>query len=175
MTAETREYHKIVGRSLSWAGRARLWLGADHLLEVVSSTVVERYRRYFFHDTLAFVVQRTKMQVAWLWVQAVIGGGALLLAVGSALAGAEWAAEDWHILLYILAGISGVGAVLFFTLLGLNVLLGPSCRCHVLTSTGWHALAAPTRLKPAVRLQEQVVALVEAAQGKSPPPGSEFS
>jgi hypothetical protein len=168
-------YRKVSGRGLTLTGRGRIWLADDHLIEVISSMVVESYRRYFFQDTMAFVVQRTKTRLAWAWVQGGIGFVALLLGVGAAFIGASNSSEEWHVVMYILGGIAGALALICLTLLMINLLLGPSCRCHILTSTGWHALAAPTRLGPALRLQARVVPAIEAAQSATPAPGYETS
>ncbi len=170
MTPVAPVYRKMPGLSLTLTGRARIWMGDDHLLEVISNVVLERYRRYFFQDTLAFVLQRTKTRMAWAWVQGSIGFISLLVAGGAGWFGRAGASEDWHIAVYIFAGIAGVAAVVFLTLLVINLLLGPSCQCHVLTSTGWHALAAPARLGPAQRLQEWITPLIEAAQSELPAP-----
>jgi len=53
----------------------------------------------------------------------------------------------------------------------LNCLLGPTCRCHLLTtSAGWHPLAAPTRLRSARRVFAQLAPFIEAVQKAGAPP-----
>ncbi|MEP6672650.1 MAG: hypothetical protein ABJF10_26030 [Chthoniobacter sp.] len=170
MSTATPAYRKIPGGGFSWKGHGRLWLAEDHLLEVTSILVLEQYRRFFFQEARAFVVQRTNLRLIWGWILG--GAGAVLgLVAGSAL----WVAlanstEDWHIAFYFAAGPFGVGALFFLTLWVINLLLGPTCRCHLLTSTGWHALSAPTRMGPAGRAQAQIVSIIQTAQGPAPTP-----
>jgi len=164
MSAAAPAYRKLPGGGLTWKGRGQLWVGEDHLLEVSSFLMIEHYRRFFFYDVKAFIVQRTKLQLAWNWVHGGIGLVCVLMAAGSWGIGAEYADEDWHVGMYVLAVMFGVAAVILLTLFLVNWLLGPSCRCYLLTSTGWHALAAPARLGPAGRMQAQIIPLIEAAQ-----------
>ena len=170
MSAPAPHYRKLSGRSLNWAGLGRLWIGEGYLLEVNSILILEWYRRSFLHDAMAFIVQRSKRRSAWCWVLGCVGGFGLLGGGGAGWIGYAYRKEDWHVALYVLAGIAGFVSIISLILLTINVLLGPSCRCHVLTSTGWHPLSAPTRLGPALRIQAQIAPLIEAAQNQTPAP-----
>jgi hypothetical protein len=70
--------------------------------------------------------------------------------------------------LYFPAVFFGVCAVILLSLCAINLSLGPSCRCHLLTSAGWHALSAPRRLAPANRARVQIVSIIETTQGAAP-------
>jgi len=164
-------YRKVPGGGLSWKGHGGLWLAEDHLLEVTSVVVLENYRRFFFQDARAFIVRRTNVRFIWAWVLGGVAAVFALIAGGAWWLGAINAKEDWHVALYFPAVLFGLGAVALFVLLIINLALGPSCRCHLLTSTGWQALSAPTRLGRAQRAQEQIVSVVQAVQG--PPPAGE--
>jgi len=170
MSAPDPQYRKLSGRSLNWAGLGSLWIGDGYLLEVNSIFFLEWYRRYFLHDAMAFIVQRSKRRSAWCWVLGCVGGFGLLASGGAGWIGYANRKEDWHVALYVLAGIVGFVSIISLILLTINVLLGPSCRCHVLTSTGWHPLSAPNRLGPALRIQAQITPLIEAAQNQMPAP-----
>jgi hypothetical protein len=173
MNTAAPAYRKIPGGGLSWTGRGRLWLAEDHLLEVTSILVLESYRRFFFHEARAFVVQRTKARFVWSWI---LGGLGVVFGVIGGIAwwfGAANASEDWHVALYFPAIFFGGGAVIFLVLWVWNLALGPSCRCHLLTSAGWHALSAPTRLGPAGRAQALIISIIQTAQGPAPSPTAE--
>src|SRR6187402_736892 len=73
---------KIGGRG--WNGSASYWLGSDHLLVVEVVNYVERYRRFYFRDIQAMVVQQSRQQ---LWVNFALGMLTLLILVivGSAV------------------------------------------------------------------------------------------
>jgi hypothetical protein len=164
-------YRKVRGRGLSWRGHGSLWLAEDHLLEATSVIIAEHYRRFFFNDIRAFVLQRTKGRSNWAWFLGVVGGACALIAGGSVWFGMKNASEDWHSALYVPAVLFGIPAVCLLVLFVVNLLLGPTCRCHVLTATGWRVLSAPARVRPANRIQTQLAALIHAAQG--PPPAAE--
>jgi len=168
MSAAAPLHLKLPGGGVTWSGRGSLWLGEDHLLEVNSLLIVERYRRFFFHETKAFMVQRSKARFIWAMVQTGVGGIFAIVAALIAWPGASTAGDDWHVLFYVMAGIFGALALVCFVLLAINLALGPSCRCYVLTSTGWHALSAPARLGPAEQVQARVFPIIEAAQAPSP-------
>ncbi len=171
MNAPGPVYRKLPGRGLGWAGLGRLWIAEDHLLEVNSLLVSERYRRFFFKDISALVIRRTKVRLAWSIAHGVLGIGGALLAGGLWWGGTLVAEQEPRIMLWVFAGMAAPFALLFLVLLFINLLLGPTCRCHLqTTSAGWHPLAAPTRLRPARRFLAQFTPLLEAAQSASVPP-----
>jgi hypothetical protein len=172
MSGPSSLYRKVSGGGFSWKGYGGLWLAEDHLLEVSSVVVTETYRRFFFQDARAFVVRHTKVRVIWSWILGGLGAGLGLLSLLSWWIAAINFDQDWHVALYFPMAIFGVGAVVFLTLWGINLALGPTCRCHLLTATGWHALSAPTRLGRAARAQSQIASVIEASQGAVPSPGS---
>ena len=136
----------------------------------------ERYRRFFFKDISALVIQRTKIRLAWNIVHGVLGIGGALLAGGLWWGGATASEQGPRIMLWVFAGMTAPGAFFFLVLFFINVLLGPTCCCHLQTSAGWHPLAAPSRLRPARRFLAQLTPLIEAAQSAptatAPPPAT---
>jgi len=168
MSAAARTHRKLPGGGLTWSGRGSLWEGEDHLLEATTLLIAERYRRFFFHEIRAFVVQHSSVRSIWAWLQGAVGFICAIVACGTAWYGFSNPGEDWHVQMYILAWMFGSVAFLCFLMLAINLALGPSCRCSVLTSTGWQALAAPARLGPALRVQALVFPLIEAAQARAP-------
>ena len=162
-------HHLLPGGGVHWTGRGKLWLGEDHLLEVSSLFVVESYRRFFFREIKAFTVRRTNARFIWAMVQGGVGLLLTLVAAGFAWSGFKNSAVDMRPLLYGMAIIFAPLAVVCLVLFVFNLALGPSCRCHVLTATGWQALAAPARLAPAMQAQARIIPLIEAAQGGAPP------
>src|SRR5258707_9925650 len=103
--------------------------------------VLEQYRRFFFQEARAFVVERTNVRLIWGWVLGGVGAVFALIAGSTLWVALANASEDWHVAFYFPPALFGLGAVFFLTLLVINLSLGPSCRCHVLTSTGSHALS----------------------------------
>jgi len=172
MSTAAPVYQKVVGAGFSWKGHGSLWLAEDHLLEVTSIVVFEQYRRFFYEEARAFVVQRTNVRLIWGWLLGGAGAAFTLVAGICLWVGLANGTEDWHVALYVPAVLFGMGALFFLTLLVINLSLGPSCRCHLLTSTGWKALSAPTRLGAAERAQARIVSVIQAAQELVPAPGA---
>jgi hypothetical protein len=163
-------YRKLPGGGLTWSGRGTLWLADDHLLEVTSFFVAERYRRFFFREIRAFAVQRTNVLAIWAWV---LGGIAAIFTpatIGLIFAGLQKGNDEGRVFLYILAGFCAPIAFLAIVLFIVNFALGPSCRCHVLTRTGWQILSGPSRLSAAVLTQLRVIPLIDAGQNNATPP-----
>ena len=173
MTSPAPAYRKLPGRGLAFAGIGRLWLAEDHLLEVESLLIHERYRRYFLPDITALVVRRTKVRLAWNIVHGVLGFGGALLAGGLVWGGTFVKEEEPRIMLWVFAGMIAPFAVVFIVLFLLNTFLGPTCRCHLQTSAGWHPLAAPTRLRSARRVVALLTPIIEAAQSAGHRPDME--
>lgn len=171
MKSPSPTFRRLPGRGLSWAGGARLWLADDHLLEVNSLLISERYRRFFFQDITALVIRRTKVRFVWNIVHGSLSGGGALVAGALWWGGASTSQEGLQVTLWVFAVIVGTVAVFFLILLFLNILLGPTCVCHLrTTAAGWHVLAAPTRLRPTLLVLARLIPLIEAAQatGRSP-------
>jgi hypothetical protein len=166
--ASNPPYRKVRGGGFTWKGRGKLWLAQDHLLEVNSFFIIENYRRFFLQDVRAFVIQRTNVRRIWAWFFGVVGVIAAL--VGGFIV---WMAranrtEDLSVLLYVPAGFFGLVFLFCLVMSILNLTLGPSCSCQVLTEAGWRALSAPRRLGPALRAQTEIVGMIHAVQGLPP-------
>ena len=154
-------YRKLPGRALAFSGIGRLWLADDHLLEVESLLFHERYRRFFLKDIAALVIRRTKVRLYWNLAHGILGVGGGAVTAASIYFGDQEA----RVFLWVFAGMIGPFALLFLVLFLINSLLGPTCTCHLqTTSSGWHPLAAPARLRKARRVLAQLAPLIEAAQ-----------
>ena len=165
MSTPEPTYRQIPGRGLGWSGFARLWIAEDHLLEVNSLLVSERYRRFLLRDVSALVIRRTKAWFAWNIVHGVLGLGGALLAGGLWWGSVAADGRGTREVMQVFAVMTSPFAAFFLVLFFINLLLGPTCRCHLqTTSAGWHALTAPTRLGPARRFLARLTPRIEAAQ-----------
>ncbi len=134
-----------------------------------SLLVSERYRRFFLRDVSALVIRRTKAWFAWNIVHGVLGLGGALLAGGLWWGSVAGDGRGTREVMQVFAVMTSPFAAFFLVLFFINLLLGPTCRCHLQTTTaGWHALTAPTRLGPARRFLARLAPRIEAAQK---PPG----
>ena len=147
-------YQKLPGRGLTWTGFSRVWLGADHVLLVRGHTWTESYRRFFFHDIQAVLVQHTHTGKIW---NTVWGASAAFFAV-------------------IALMLNGTGSVIvaslgapFASALLINLALGPTCACHIRTAVQTERLSALNRLGAARKFIARVEPLINAAQDASSP------
>ena len=171
MKSAAPAYRKLPGLSLAFGGIGRLWLAEDHVLEVESLLVHERYRRFFLKDIAAIVVRRTKARLYWNLGHGALGFGGAALVGGLWWGGTFVKAQEPRVMLWVFAGMIAPFALFFLILFLINSLLGPTCRCHLqTTAAGWHPLAAPSRLRAARRVVARLAPLIEAAQKANAPP-----
>ena len=165
MAQPPNSYVKLPGRGMRRAvlavstTRCRLWLGADHLLAVDSTTASEEYRRFYFRDIEAFVVRQTaRRQVAnWIFLFLALVSAAPLLYAWRTIASVGW-----------LVGAVAAGA--FWLILALvNTLRGPTVETKVRTAVHLEQLPSLNRLPVARRVLARLAPLITAAQGEATP------
>lgn len=130
--------------------QVRMYLGDDHLLTVDWDGAKEYYKRFRYEDIQALTIRRT--HEARL-LNAVLGCLAGLLFVLALVAAGERGLM-WFLI------VLGSVAVLGLTI---NLILGPSCQCHLQTAVQNEELVSLGRLKRAQqalgRLQERISAV----------------
>ena len=127
-----------------------LWLGDDHLLQVEVAFSTERYRRFSYVDIQALLLRETPRG----WIYSVILG---ILAAGGGLLAWRWDdIIDRRVFIGLAAG--------WLILLGINLIRGKTCRCHLQTAAGPHLLPSLNRLRPARKAWRLLTEKVEAAQ-----------
>src|SRR5215204_2703484 len=115
MSGAPKQYQKLPGRGASFTHYVRLYLAADHLLQVSSTGFTERYKRFYFRDIQWITLRKTHVGKA---ANAVLGATVTVFA-----APALFTSAPVTIVLAALAGIFAIG-------LGANIALGPTCLCH---------------------------------------------
>jgi hypothetical protein len=147
-------YQRLPGRGLTWTGPSRLWLGEDHVLLVLGRGFYESYRRFFLNDIQAILVRRTHTGKIWNAI------GALgLLFFGSIAA----VVPD-----PIARGILVSLAAPFALGLLINLILGPTCACHIRTAVQTERVPALSRVRAAHRFIARVEPLIITTQGDLP-------
>ncbi len=162
-------YTKLPGPSVGWAGRTRLWLAEDHLLEVNSSIFTERYHRFFLHDIRSAIALRTKVGLYWNIALGSLAALSLAAAGGLYWASIKFPENGARNALWFFSGTFVVAVVVLLIALLINTLYGPTCRLQIQTTAGTRVLASPTRLRRADRLLEKIVPHIEAVQSTLPP------
>jgi hypothetical protein len=147
-------YRKLPGRGMAWTGLSRVWQGDDHVLLVANHIFAETYRRFFYADIQGIVVRRTHLGKSWnaIWICGLIFFAALAAVVDDAVGS------------LVLLGFAAPFAVGLIA----NLLLGPTCACHIRTAVQSERVPALSRMRAARRFLDRVEPLIVAAQGEWP-------
>jgi hypothetical protein len=127
---------------------------ADHLLYLYNSGhAVEQYKRFYFQDIQAFIIQHNRSRLYWN----------LALFVLFALAGqfVLWT-EDGVLVFW------GLVAAVWAALLIVNTLRGPTCTCRLVTSVSNQVIHSLNRVRTAEKVLLEISPFLEAAQGTLP-------
>ena len=164
MASEGPRYQRLSRSHFGLNGTASLWLGDDHLLQVVSRGGWEQYRRWFFRDIQALIARHNAARLIWNFV---VGLGGLLIGMGAILVlNAPSTTPGERAGLVIVGTIMGVIAVVFLAVALANTLLGPSCTVYVQTPLGAEKLSAPGRIAVFERIVERLRPHLETAQAQ---------
>ena len=154
MKASANIYQKLPGTGHQPGSYTRLYLGADHLLQVSSVTFSERYKRFYFHDIQAFIVVRTVWWIVGLAISGVISLGFAALALG---------VNDST------GSIVCGSAASLFTIIALShAVRGPTCRCYVRTAVQAEKLPSLNRVRKTKKVLATLKPFIDAAQGPMP-------
>ena len=138
------------------AGRTRLWLGKDHLLHVTDQWFTETYKRFYFRDIQVLITRKTARGFVVNIVCGILG----LLILFFPLAGKLYWSWDNGVLI---AG--GIGAGIFFIIVLINSILGPTSTCRIRTAVQSEELPSLCRLWRARKVLRILRAKIEEAQG----------
>ena len=136
--------------------RGSLWLGPDHLLSVESNGYRESYKRFYFRDIQAIVIQHAKRRVIWNAILPTPLAGGLLGLLALLTAGER--NEAAIILCFIFLGI-------VLLLLVINNVLGTGCACYLRTAVQIEQLPGLYRVPKARKVLAKIRPLIIAAQG----------
>lgn len=157
--SEPVPYRKLPGRTptlrfgMSSAPSSELWLGPDHLLQVIQTPTREDYRRYDYRDIQEVFVQQTgRRQVVNLILAGLHGLvlGICLLAHAEPAFYAAWSVP------FVVGYLA-------------NSLRGPCCQGYLLTAVGVEPLSSLARLRTARRALDLLGTEIERAQGTLEP------
>ncbi len=162
MARREREYRRLPGRGRKrgsffaiTATRAALWAGKDHLLSVYTTGYTEEYKRFYYRDIQAIITRKT-------WRGAVVNIFLALFLSLFALLAITRTTPEAAVALWVPAGFS-------LLILARNVLLGPTCVCHVQTAVSREELPSLSRERYARKAIAILKPLIESAQGTLTP------
>ena len=148
---------KLGGRTSM--GSASYWLGRDHLMVVEVSNYNERYRRFYFRDLQAVIVQRNNFRMWGNIILGVIMLVPLVITASLAFSISRW--QEGEIAALIIVGV--IWLMLGWVML-VNTLRGPTCSTHLRTAVQTQKLMGITRQRRAELLLETIEPLIQQAQ-----------
>lgn len=149
----TPVYAKLPGTGTNALQQVWLYLGPDHLLQVTSNGFSESYQRFYFRDIQAIAFHHTH---AGQMLNLLFAGLAFL----SLLPG--MAIGNGAIIVF------GIVAVIWMTLLGVNVARGPTCATYLTTAVQTRRLPSLNRIPRALKVIDRLRPLIATAQGELP-------
>ena len=156
MPADNIPYRRLPGTGFGAFERIKLYRGPDHLLLVASSGYSESYKRFYFRDIQAFIVHRTKVGMIWNLVLSLVSAPSLLFATAllTRLGAGDLGPGIFWAITAVLAGVP----------LLINIVRGPTSRCHIRTAVQTRSLPSLNRLRRAQKVIAQLRPFIEAAQ-----------
>ncbi len=143
--------------SVASRGRNYLYLGPDHVLMVTNAWFGEDYKRFYYRDIQAIVVQ--KNGAAGI-LNLVLGGLLAFLVFLAVLGLGSW---QWDEVGFVITGII-FGIVLLLLLV--NIAMGPTCICKLQTAVHAERLPSLGRLRRTRRAVQRIQMKVEEVQGR---------
>lgn len=140
--------------------RSSLWVGADHLLSVGADNFRESYKRFYFRDIQAILVQKSDRFRTWNIILGMIMVFMLVFLFACLPKGEGWTSD--HI-----GGVSffGVMVALLVLVLTLHLIRGKTCRTFLRTAVQIEELHSLSRINAARRVLVELQPLIVAAQG----------
>jgi len=158
-----KEYQRLPGRRYLSFGvsRSSLWLGKDHLLQVINRGYTEEYRRYQYTDIQAIIFRETP---TWQRLNAILGGISFVCLLILALGFTVWRWDEF--------GLIPMATATFFWLLlfVIHLAAGRTCVCHLRTAVRFEPLPSLFRMRNAFKAIALMQRRIESVQGTLAPP-----
>jgi len=157
-------FHERYARlSRRLGGGASLWRGKDHLVSVRGRGFIlpysEDYRRFHLSEIQGFtLVKRSRLGMALLY-----GGGVLLFTL-AVLACIAVGGQGWNAFLASVTFFFALGTLSCLALFVRHLVLGPLCRCEIVTETTQEPLFALNRYHAAREIVEALETEIRAVQ-----------
>lgn len=164
MLKKDPNYRRLKLGGAGLLGVSTLWLARDHLLVVEVSGYVEKYRRFYFRDIQAVIVQNTNVRLGWTIGLAVCLALSLL-----GLVSVKWDSSSPN---PVLLGVCVAFMLGFGVPLMINLLRGPTCTVLLRTAVQTQKIPGLSRRAKAGKLVETLAPAITAAQQASPAPAA---
>jgi hypothetical protein len=140
--------------------RSSLWAGADHLLSVGADNFRESYKRFYFRDIQAILVQKSDRFRTWNIIL-----GMIMVFMFVFLFACLPKGEGWTFANITSVSFFGVIVALLVLILALHLMRGQTCRTFLRTAVQIEELHSLSRINAARRVLVELQPLIVAAQG----------
>lgn len=147
-TNQAAPYRRLPGLSRGYGAYLQLWEGEDHLLVVETTGYTEDYKRFYYRDIQALILQRNRFRAF----------GNLLLGLACALASVPVIVFQPGLWALAIPGFLLVSLLI-------NTLLGPTCTVRLITSVNDQRLSSIGRDRTFRKLLLRLGPRIEQAQG----------
>lgn len=151
MARAAKRYRKLAKAGGLFAYYA-LWQGPDHLLSAETAMASENYRRFYYREIQAIIVQKTGMYHVYSFLFGLPAVLALMVGTLGDTTPLPW---------LIFSALAGLMAVI-------NLLRGPTCVCHIRTAVQNVRVRALVRMRRLGKVLDQVTPLITDAQANLP-------
>lgn len=165
MLKRDSNYQRLKAGTRSMLGQSSYWLGSNHLLVVEVSNYVERYRRFYFRDVQAILVQHSQRRFWWNLALGIALAVALLIFLILAFPAMQRGFNNAD---YFILGAWLATALLFTTFLLVNTLRGPTCAVYLRTAVQTQKLPGLSRQRNAEAFVATLQPLIAMAQNQYP-------
>jgi hypothetical protein len=140
--------------------RSSLWVGADHLLSVGADNFRESYKRFYFRDIQAILVQQSDRFRTWNIILGMIMVFMIVFLFACFPKGEGWTSTNITSVSFF-----GVFVALLVLTLALHLMRGQTCRTFLRTAVQIEELHSLNRINAARRVLVELQPLIAAAQG----------
>ncbi|MBL0714820.1 MAG: hypothetical protein JJV98_14085 [Desulfosarcina sp.] len=152
MAREKRRYRKLSKTGGLFAYYS-FWQGPDHLLSAETAMAGEDYRRFYYRDIQAIIIQKTGLHHVYSFL---FGLPCILALIVGTLG------DTMPHLWLIFSALTGL-------MLAINLYRGSTCVCHIRTAVQNVKIKALVRMRRMNRVLDQIAPLIADAQGHLPP------
>ena len=145
--------------SVAQRSRSSLWLGPDHILSIEYEYFRESYKRFYFRDIQAILVQKTIRFAVWNYILGVITLIPLIFTLAFLHKGGSGWTTDAGVTVF------GIITMLFALISVVHLISGPTCKTFLRTAVQIEELPSLCRAKSTRRALAKIHPLIVAAQG----------
>lgn len=154
MKKKEKRYKRLPGRTFSFICVKSLWMASDHLLYVLSWSISENYKRFYFDNIRSITVKETKVG---LKIGRFFGAVGIISVLPAIFTGTGWNIFFWVLVV--------IGLAMFV----ISLVKGPTCHFYIETAAQTERIGNIGHIASAQKVINTIRPLIEKAQEENPP------